>query len=49
MPRYEDYGENFYYDQEDFMFNLAAKRNWTWNIIRPDAIIGFTPSGSWPT
>lgn len=45
MPRYEDHGENFYYDQEDFMFDLASKRNWTWNIIRPDAIIGFTPSG----
>ncbi|CAG9946906.1 unnamed protein product [Clonostachys rosea f. rosea IK726] len=46
MPRYEDHGENFYYDQEDFMFDLASKRNWTWNIIRPDAIIGFTPSGN---
>lgn len=45
MPRYEDYGENFYYQQEDFMFDLASKRSWTWNVIRPDAIIGFTPAG----
>ncbi|KAH7016740.1 hypothetical protein EDB80DRAFT_873480 [Ilyonectria destructans] len=46
MPRYEDYGENFYYQQEDFMFDLASKRSWTWNVIRPDAIIGFTPAGN---
>ncbi|KAH7139958.1 hypothetical protein B0J13DRAFT_586462 [Dactylonectria estremocensis] len=46
MPRYEDYGENFYYKQEDYMFDLAVKRGWSWNIIRPDAIIGFTPSGN---
>ncbi|KAM5374703.1 hypothetical protein ACJZ2D_006347 [Fusarium nematophilum] len=46
MPRYEDFGENFYYRQEDFMFELAAKRSWTWNVIRPDAIIGFTPAGN---
>lgn len=45
MGRYEDYGENFYYFQEDFMFELAAKRKWDWNIIRPNAIIGFTPAG----
>ncbi|KPM37967.1 hypothetical protein AK830_g8611 [Neonectria ditissima] len=46
MPRYKDYGENFYYTQEDFMFDLAAKRGWAWNVIRPDAIIGFTPAGN---
>lgn len=46
MPRYEDHGENFYYPQEDFMFDLASKRNWHWNVIRPNAIIGFTPAGN---
>ncbi|KAI8930869.1 hypothetical protein NX059_011886 [Plenodomus lindquistii] len=46
MPRYKDHGENFYYPQEDFLFNLAAKRKWDWNVIRPNAIIGFTPQGN---
>lgn len=45
MGRYEDKGENFYYPQEDFLSTLAAKRTWNWNIIRPNAIIGFTPAG----
>lgn len=45
MARYEDYGENFSYIQEDFMFDLAAKRGWHWNIIRPMGIIGYTPAG----
>ncbi|KAH7061963.1 nucleoside-diphosphate-sugar epimerase GsfE [Paraphoma chrysanthemicola] len=43
MPRYEDHGENFYYPQEDYMFELQKKRNWSYNIIRPNGIIGFTP------
>jgi len=43
MGRYEDHGENFYYPQEDALFALSAKRSWTWNVIRPNAIIGFTP------
>lgn len=46
MTRYDDRGENFYYQQEDFLFDLAAKRSWDWNIIRPHAIIGFTPAGT---
>ncbi|TKX22881.1 hypothetical protein C1H76_4916 [Elsinoe australis] len=46
MPRYEDHGENFYYPQEDFMFDLASKRSWKWNVIRPHAIIGFTPGAN---
>lgn len=45
MARYEDYGENFYFAQEDFMFDLAAKHGWHWNIIRPMGIIGYTPAG----
>ncbi|KAH7341215.1 hypothetical protein BKA66DRAFT_35018 [Pyrenochaeta sp. MPI-SDFR-AT-0127] len=43
MPRYDDKGDNFYYNQEDFMFKLHAQRKWSWNVIRPNAIIGFTP------
>ncbi|KAF5024132.1 hypothetical protein F66182_3766 [Fusarium sp. NRRL 66182] len=46
MARYEDKGENFYYPQEDFLSTLSAKRNWDWNVIRPNAIIGFTPAGN---
>lgn len=43
MQRYDDDGLNFYYPQEDFLFKLHAERNWSWNVIRPNAIIGFTP------
>ena len=43
MPRYEDHGENFYYIQEDHMFALQKQRSWSYNIIRPHGIIGFTP------
>jgi hypothetical protein len=47
VPRYEDKGENFYFAQEDFMFNLQRQRRWSWNIIRPNAIIGFTPGSEY--
>ncbi|PVH77017.1 nucleoside-diphosphate-sugar epimerase GsfE [Cadophora sp. DSE1049] len=43
MARYDDQGENFYYVQEDFLFQLHAQRKWSWNVIRPNGIIGFTP------
>ncbi|KAF4547705.1 Hypothetical protein D9617_37g012310 [Elsinoe fawcettii] len=43
MGRYKDHGENFYYPQEDALFALSEKRSWDWNVIRPNAIIGFTP------
>ena len=43
IPRYEDHGLNFYYSQEDFMFRLHAQRKWSWNVIRPGGIVGFTP------
>ncbi|KAM0199753.1 hypothetical protein ACHAQD_012050 [Fusarium lateritium] len=46
MGRYEDKRENFYYPQEDFLSNLSAKRSWDWNVIRPNAIIGFTPANN---
>ncbi|KAF9884380.1 hypothetical protein FE257_001836 [Aspergillus nanangensis] len=44
LPRYEDDDLNFYYQQEDFMFNLHAQRSWSWNVIRPNGIVGFTPA-----
>ena len=44
MPRYKDDGLNFYYTQEDFMFDLQKRRKWSWNVIRPGGIVGFTPA-----
>lgn len=48
MPRYDDKGENFYYNQEDFLFGMQKHRTWSYNVIRPNAIIGFTPGGASP-
>ncbi|KAL4943641.1 hypothetical protein BDV06DRAFT_221093 [Aspergillus oleicola] len=45
-PRYDDKGENFYYPQEDFMFEMQKNRTWTYNIIRPNGIVGFTPGSN---
>lgn len=41
-PRWED-GINFYYPQEDYLKEKSISRKWDYNIIRPNAIIGFTP------
>ncbi|GME39998.1 nucleoside-diphosphate-sugar epimerase [Neofusicoccum parvum] len=44
MPRYDDKGLNFYYPQEDYLCEAQERRNkWSYNIIRPVGIIGFTP------
>ncbi|KAI5917616.1 hypothetical protein F4810DRAFT_704762 [Camillea tinctor] len=43
MPRCDPHPSNFYYPQEDLMFKLHAKRSWSWNVIRPSGIVGFTP------
>ena len=32
-------GDNFYYTQEDIMFELAASRGFTWSVARPHTII----------
>ena len=32
---------NFYYDQEDALFEIAAKRGFTWSVARPGLIVGF--------
>lgn len=43
-PRYIDDGDNFYYSQEDYLQELQKRRStWSWNVIRPTGIIGFTP------
>jgi len=34
---------NFYYNQEDVMFDRAKKRGFKWNVARPHTIIGFAP------
>ncbi|KAH7146878.1 nucleoside-diphosphate-sugar epimerase GsfE [Dactylonectria estremocensis] len=43
-PRYDDKGQNFYFSQEDYLFGLAAQRDWSYSVIRPKAIIGYSPS-----
>ena len=49
----KDYGPpNFYYGQEDAMFELQKQnKKWTWNVIRPWCINGFTKGNgmSWAT
>ncbi|CBF84432.1 hypothetical protein AN9028.2 [Aspergillus nidulans FGSC A4] len=46
-PRLVRAEENFYYHQEDFLAEKQRGSNWTWNVIRPEAIIGYTtkPNG----
>lgn len=34
-------GLNFYYAQEDVLFEFAAKRGFTWTVHRPHTMIGF--------
>ncbi|GME31383.1 Nad-dependent epimerase dehydratase [Neofusicoccum parvum] len=44
IPRYDDQGYNFYYSQEDYLFEVQKRRGtWSHNIIRPNGIVGFTP------
>ncbi|KAH7070073.1 hypothetical protein FB567DRAFT_613289 [Paraphoma chrysanthemicola] len=46
-PRRESPIGNFYYPQEDYLIERQKGSNWTWNVIRPEAIIGHTskPNG----
>ncbi|MEO8667415.1 MAG: SDR family oxidoreductase [Bauldia sp.] len=39
-------GENFYYTQEDILFELAGKNGFTWSVARPHTIIGFSPDAA---
>lgn len=34
-------GPNFYYAQEDVLFEMAKKRGFTWSVHRPHTMIGF--------
>ncbi|MFN6976501.1 MAG: SDR family oxidoreductase [Gemmobacter sp.] len=34
-------GPNFYYAQEDVLFEAAARRGFTWSVHRPHTLIGF--------
>lgn len=34
-------GLNFYYSQEDVLFEMAEKRGFTWSVHRPHTMIGF--------
>jgi hypothetical protein len=39
-PRLVPFEQNFYYPQEDFLAEMQKGQKWTWNVIRPEAIIG---------
>lgn len=43
LGRSDTSGTNFYYEQEDYLFEMAAKRTWSYNIVRPHAIVGYAP------
>ena len=47
QPRDEKHAHNFYYAQEDYLKESQKGSNWSWNVIRPQAIIGSTykPNG----
>ena len=42
-PRLEASIDNFYFPQEDFLTLKQKGQRWSWNVIRPVAIIGTTP------
>ncbi|KAI9874022.1 MAG: hypothetical protein M1823_007780, partial [Watsoniomyces obsoletus] len=46
-PRSDSPIGNFYYPQEDYLIERQRGQSWTWNVIRPEAIIGhtFKPNG----
>ena len=46
-PRRETSIGNFYFHQEDHLIQRQKGQKWLWNVIRPEAIIGYTvkPNG----
>lgn len=46
-PRRTASEDNFYFPQEDFLVASQKGQKWTWNVVRPEAIIGWTvkPNG----
>ena len=41
-PRLVPAEQNFYYHQEDYLAEQQRQSTWSWNVIRPEAIIGYT-------
>lgn len=39
-------GPNFYYAQEDVLFELAEARGFTWSVARPHTLIGYSPDAA---
>jgi nucleoside-diphosphate-sugar epimerase len=39
-------GDNFYYAQEDVLFELAEKNGFNWSVARPHTIIGYGPGAA---
>jgi len=39
-------GENFYYVQEDILFDAAGRFGFHWSVARPHTIIGFAPGNA---
>jgi nucleoside-diphosphate-sugar epimerase len=39
-------GLNFYYTQEDILFELAAEHGFTWSVARPHTIVGYAPGNA---
>lgn len=46
-PRRDSPIGNFYFQQEDCLIESQKGSKWTWNVVRPEAIIGYTskPNG----
>jgi nucleoside-diphosphate-sugar epimerase len=38
--------ENFYYTQEDILFEAAKKYGFTWSVARPHTVIGYAPNNA---
>ncbi|EKG11792.1 hypothetical protein MPH_11288 [Macrophomina phaseolina MS6] len=43
LPRCKDNGDNFYYEQEDYLREKQVGSRWYYNVIRPHAIVGYAP------
>jgi len=39
-------GDNFYYTQEDILFELAKRHRFTWSVARPHTVIGYAPGNA---
>jgi nucleoside-diphosphate-sugar epimerase len=39
-------GDNFYYSQEDVLFEVAATHGFNWSVARPHTIIGYGPGAA---